>query len=179
MVLLALLLVGVGTQAVTRSRSSVDGNSAPVAMVTPVATATAAMATPTEATPAAATPELVPVELVQNDQRSELPPMVPVAAGLLAEISVTRGTAQYERIIQIRLVRMTEMDKGVTGADVSAWSMMNVMGHGGAIQQGEELGDGYYRLPMAFSMPGSWQVDITIDTGQENGTVSIQVPALD
>lgn len=77
------------------------------------------------------------------------------------------------------LLPLGDPTAGVTEATVSAWSLMVMMGHGGVGVLAENVGNGHYLLPMNFTMPGAWQVDITVQVGERRAVMSLMIPAFD
>ncbi len=64
----------------------------------------------------------------------------------------------------------------VTDAEVHVTPWMTAHGHGiDTPPEVAELGDGQYEADFAFSMPGTWELQVDVDDGAGQGSVEVEV----
>jgi hypothetical protein len=64
----------------------------------------------------------------------------------------------------------------VTDADVLVTPWMTAHAHGiDTAPEVTELGDGLYEAAFAFSMPGTWELQVDVDDGAGTGSVEVEV----
>lgn len=66
-------------------------------------------------------------------------------------------------------------DDPIEGAAVTVEPYMPSMGHGSGEVIVSEEGDGLYLAQWSFSMPGAWEVEVTVDEPEDHVTVAVDV----
>lgn len=98
---------------------------------------------------------------------------VPVAADMEAQITFAPGGGRFSRDVSLRLLRAS--GEPVADATIVATGHMRFMDHGAFRQAATPSRDGEYALPLAFVMPGEWQVDLEIVTPAERGAIQLEL----
>jgi len=87
---------------------------------------------------------------------------IPITADVRGTIAIDRGASdkRYSRSLELRLFHTD--DQPIDDAAVQLTAHMRDMDGGTFRESATVAGGGRYALPLAFPMPGEWQVDLEI-----------------
>lgn len=106
------------------------------------------------------------LQLVVAGVPSELPAEVPVRGDIVATFTLLPADGRYQRMLDVDLHYAGTGAPAGDDASIRAVGSMRFMEHDDFRADSAvapEL-DGHYRIPLGFSMPGEWQIDLAIDT---------------
>jgi hypothetical protein len=101
----------------------------------------------------------------------------PLGGNLLGQILVASTSGRpYQRNVDILVVTDDASAQAVDGLTIGAAVRSLTMDMGTLQQAAVPLGNGHYLLPFQFSMPGQWQIDLTVGRGQgQPSTVTLDL----
>jgi YtkA-like len=102
---------------------------------------------------------------------------LPVAGDLLASIAVSPAGARFRRELDVHLVHAG--GAAASDATIVATGHMRFMDHGSFRQAATRSSAGHYALPIAFAMPGEWQIDLEIATPSARGGLQLDLDLID
>jgi hypothetical protein len=108
------------------------------------------------------------LQLVVAGIPSELPAEVPVAGDIVATFQLIPADGRYQRVLDVELHHTGSGLPAGDSAQIRAIGSMRFMDHDDfrADSAIAPEADGHYRIPLEFSMPGEWQIDLAIETDQ-------------
>ena len=97
---------------------------------------------------------------------------VDVSGDMMAEIFVDEGEGSGQRNVDVRLFSISS-GEAFDDADVRAETDSGFIEHGGFSVSAEAAGEGHYLLPLRFTMPGEWAVDVIISRAGETSALRL------
>jgi len=99
---------------------------------------------------------------------------IPVTGNLVAALAISAPTGDSRaRTLDLRLYRGDELDQPVDDAKVTMSVAMQGMEDMRVDAVAVHQADGHYVLTLPYVMPGDWEVDLSIATPREQGTMRL------
>jgi hypothetical protein len=103
---------------------------------------------------------------------------ISVAGEVMASLTLAPGDARHSRRADVLLYRRTPAEP-VNDATIQATAHMRYMDHGTFRVVALASDDGHYVLPLAFPMPGEWELDLEITADNTNSAIHLDVNLVD
>ncbi len=88
---------------------------------------------------------------------------IPLYMDMMARFDITKGDTRFSRNLDLFLFHKTS-SQPIEDATVQIMGKMRYMGHGDFLAIPLQSNAGHYVVPLSFSMPGEWLVDLDIRT---------------
>ncbi len=99
---------------------------------------------------------------------------IAVSGDVMAKVIVERGEERYSRVIDLYLYHLAT-SKPLDDFNVQLTGSMRYMDHGTFRSVPLQSDRGHYILPLAFVMPGEWEVDLDIQVSGKRTKMQIQI----
>lgn len=118
------------------------------------------------------------LQLVEGGIPSDLPAIVPLRGTFSATFVLERTDHRYVRTLDV-FVTDSKTGRAVSGEFViNAVTSMRFMDHDVFESAAVDAGNGHFRIPLDFSMPGEWQIDLTFATPSGPASLALFVELL-
>ena len=100
---------------------------------------------------------------------------VTVGGDLDASVSIVPLDGRWSRMAEVQLTQPANGNTPLDGATVLATASMPAMPQMICTGRAVPQGDGRYDIPMAFGMPGAWQMSVQVASGEAAGQITLEV----